>query len=109
MSYKVELSDHFKKESKRLVKKYRSLKSELSTLFSQPEQNPVMGMPLGDNVYKIRLAITSKGKGKRGGARVITYVLMDDTTVVLLAIYDKGDKDAISDKEIRELRDRYGK
>ena len=107
MSYNIELSAHFKKEAKRLIKKYRSLKSELAVLFNQLEQNSSMGVPLGNNVYKIRLAIAAKGKGKSGGARVITYLQTDDTTVILLSIYNKGDKDSISDKEIRELLDTY--
>ena len=109
MSYKVELSGHFKKEAKRLIKKYRSLKSELAVLFDHLEQNPSIGVLLGNSVYKIRLAIASKAKGKSGGARVITYVQTDDKTIVLLSIYNKGDKDSISDVEIRELLDKYGK
>jgi len=109
MSYSVELSEHFKREAKRLAKKYRSLKTELTGLFEELEQNPTLGTPLGSSVYKIRLAITSKGKGKSGGARVITYVEVDDTTVLLLSIYNKGEKDTITDKEIKELLDAYAK
>ncbi|QMU63520.1 MAG: hypothetical protein GKR88_04005 [Flavobacteriaceae bacterium] len=105
----MELSDHFKKEAKRLSKKYRSLKTELSVLFDKLEQNPTLGTVLGSDVYKIRLAVASKGKGKSGGARVITYVQVDDTTVLLLSIYNKGEKDSISDKEIKELLDKYTK
>jgi len=37
--------------------------------------NPYQGIPLGHNYYKIKLAIQSKGKGKRGGARIITFVV----------------------------------
>ena len=72
MSFNVELSDHFKKEAKRLSKKYRSLKTELGVLFEELELNPTLGTALGSDVYKIRLAVASKGKGKSGGARVIT-------------------------------------
>lgn len=64
MPYKVELSDNFKKEAKRLVKKYRSLKAELATLVSELETHPAKGIPLGNDIYKIRLAIASKGKYK---------------------------------------------
>ena len=62
-----------------------------------------MGIPLGNDVYKIRVAIDSKNKGKSGGARVISYVKVSITTVLLFSIYNKGDKDSISDKEIKEL------
>lgn len=47
------------------------------------------------------MAIVSKGKEKSGGARVITYVLIDQTSVYLLDIYDKSQQDFISDKELR--------
>lgn len=64
MSYSVELSVNFKKEAKKLIKKYPSLKIELAKLFLELEENPTIGIPLGDNIYKIRLAIASKNKGK---------------------------------------------
>jgi mRNA-degrading endonuclease RelE of RelBE toxin-antitoxin system len=73
MSFKVELSPAFKKESKRLSKKYVSLKEELAILFTELKEDPKMGDPLGNNVHKIRLAIKSKGRGKSGGARVISF------------------------------------
>ena len=103
MSYKVELSDNFKKEAKRLVKKYRSLKSEIADLITELEANPTTGTPLGNDISKIRLAIASKGKGKSGGARVLTFIKVIDTMVILFSIYNKGEKDAISDKEVIEL------
>jgi mRNA-degrading endonuclease RelE of RelBE toxin-antitoxin system len=103
MSCKVVLSPQFKKEAKRLAKKYVSLKAELEQLFDALEDNPVMGVPLGYNVFKIRLSIASKGRGKSGGARVITYTRIDDAMVLLLSIYDKGEKESVSDKEIEEM------
>ena len=103
MNYSILLSPNFKKEAKKLSKKYPSLKSELLELFTELETNPNTGTSLGNDVHKIRLAITSKGKGKRGGARVITYVQVDEETVLLLSIYNKGDKDNISTKEILDI------
>ena len=105
MSYRVELSDNFKKEAKRLSKKYRSLKNELTGLFSELESDPTKGISLGKDIYKIRLAIASKGRGKSGGARVLTLVKVTDTMVVLFTIYNKGEKDSITDKEIQKLLD----
>jgi len=103
MSYSIQLSDNFKKEAKKLNKKYASLKDELAELFEELQENPTLGTSLGNDIYKIRLAITSKGKGKRGGARVMTFVKVSDTTVLLFSIYSKGTKDDISDNEIEEL------
>ena len=84
-------------------KKYASLKDELAELFEELQENPTLGTSLGNDIYKIRLAITSKGKGKKGGARVMTFVKVSDTTVLLFSIYSKGTKDDISDNEIEEL------
>jgi hypothetical protein len=107
MVYKIELTDSFNKEASRLAKKYPSLKMELTQLITALEENPTMGIPLGNDVYKIRLAIASKNKGKSGGARVISFVKVTDTSVLLFSIYNKGDKDSISAKEIGELLKGY--
>ncbi|WP_317132919.1 type II toxin-antitoxin system RelE/ParE family toxin [Arcticibacter tournemirensis] len=66
------------------------------------KKDPKQGTALGDNCFKIRIAIASKGKGKSGGARVITHVLIKEETVFLLSIYDKAEREAISDKDIKE-------
>ncbi len=103
MSYRIELSSNFKKEAKRLSKKYPSLKTELAVLFTELEENPTIGTPLGNDIYKIRLAIASKNKDKSGGARVLSFVKVTPTTVLLFSIYSKGEIDNLSDKEIKEL------
>jgi len=103
MSYKIELTDNFRKEAKRLTKKYPSLKSELAVLFAELEKNPTLGTSLGNNIYKIRLAIASKNSGKSGGARVLSYVKVIKTTVLLFSIYNKGEIDNLTDKQIKEL------
>lgn len=107
MSYNIILTDNFKKEAKPLIKKYASLKNELDELFTELEQNPTLGTHLGNDVYKIRLAIASKNKGKSGGARVMSFVKVIETTVLLFSIYNKGDKETIADSEIQELLKNY--
>jgi hypothetical protein len=67
------------------------------------EENPEQGTSLGGNCYKIRIAIASKGKGKSGGARVFTNVFITEETVFLLSIFDKSEKDNLTDKELKEL------
>ena len=103
MSYSIELSANFKKGAKRLIKKYPSLKSELAELFNELEENPTLGTPLGNDIYKIRLAIASKNKGKSGGASVLSFVKVSQTTVLLFSIYSKGKVDNLTDKQIQEL------
>lgn len=103
MNYSVLLSDTFKKEAKRLIKKYPSLKTELKALGIELESNPTLGTPLGNDVYKIRIAIQSKGKGKSGGARIISFVKVTHSTVYLLTLYNKGERNNITDAEIKQL------
>ena len=107
MNYSIELTANFKKEAKRLSKKYPSFKSELSELIEQLEVNPTLGTPLGNDIYKIRLAIASKNKGKSGGARVLTFVKITHTTVLLFSVYSKSEIDNLSDKAIKELIKNY--
>jgi len=100
MSYKVIAIPSFEKELKNLAKKYPSLKFDLAHLTDTLTNEPNTGTPLGKGIYKIRLAIASKGKGKSGGARVVTYVKVVAETVYLLAIYDKSDIDTLTNNEI---------
>lgn len=103
MSYRIELTENFKKEAKRLIKKYASLRTEILELGKELAENPTTGIPLGNDVYKIRLGVASKNKGKAGGARVITFVKIIDETVYLLSIYSKGEIDSLTDYEIINL------
>ena len=103
MNYKVGTIAPFRREAKKLIKKYPSLKNTLAELGSQLSVDPTTGTALGNNCYKIRLAIASKGKGKSGGARVITHFYVSDNTVFLLSIFDKSDQENISDSQIKAL------
>ena len=103
MSYSVVTIPPFDRQLKRLTKKYHSLKTDLAELGIQLADNPTFGTRIGQDCYKIRLAINSKDKGKSGGARVITHTYVVGTTLYLLAIYDKSERESISDKELNEL------
>ncbi|MDK2978360.1 MAG: hypothetical protein PWP52_1074 [Bacteroidales bacterium] len=103
MSFNVKTISVFERQAKRLMKKFPSLKKEIQTLISELKEEPKKGTPIGHNCYKIRLAIASKGKGKSGGARVITHLLYKKDTVYLLSIFDKSDMENLTDKEILEF------
>jgi len=103
MSYKVKSIALFEKQAKRLIKKYASLKKELLELVQDLKENPERGTSIGKNCFKIRIAIASKGKGKSGGARVVTNFVVTDSTVYLLSIYDKSEQNNLTDKELDEL------
>jgi mRNA-degrading endonuclease RelE of RelBE toxin-antitoxin system len=105
MSYNVFTIAYFDKQLKRLIKKYPSLKTEFSELLSLLKTDPIQGVSIGNGCYKLRLSIASKGKGKSGGARVITYVAITESSVFLLSIYDKSEQEDISDKELLRLLD----
>lgn len=93
----------FDRQLKRLVKKYPSLKTEYLNLIDSLEIDPSQGVFLTNNCYKIRLAIKSKGKGKSGGARIITHWQISDNNVYLISVYDKSEQNDITDKEIEYL------
>jgi len=103
MSYNIIPTHRFEKELKRLSKKFTSLKNEFTELIAAISENPESGTFIGNSCYKIRLAIASKGKGKSGGARVITYLYIATETVYLLTVYDKGEKADLKPNELKEI------
>ena len=103
MSYEIVTIPLFDKQAKRLAKKYPSLKNDLKVLVDILIKNPQTGISLGNNFYKIRMAIKSKGRGKSGGARVITFVKIIDEKVFLTSIFDKSEKNSLTDKELDRI------
>jgi mRNA-degrading endonuclease RelE of RelBE toxin-antitoxin system len=103
MNYNILTIEPFDRQLKKLSKKYPFLKGEIKQLTENLKENPFRGDPLANSCYKVRLAIASKGKGKRGGARVITHLQVVGQTVYLLAIYDKSEADTIAENQIVAL------
>jgi hypothetical protein len=116
MKVTISTIDEFDRQVHRLAKKYKSLKDDLKTLQEELMKNPLQGSDLGSGVRKIRMAIASKGKGKSGGARVLTLNVLvsnedgvhtcaignpsGNIDVTLLTIYDKNEIDNVSDEYI---------
>jgi mRNA-degrading endonuclease RelE of RelBE toxin-antitoxin system len=109
MSFNIEVTSEFEKELKQLHKKYPSLKHDYNKFLQSLEENPTQGISLGNNFFKVRISITSKGKGKSGGARIITCVLVKREVIYLVSIYDKSEKESISDAEIKARMNYYFK
>ena len=113
MNAEIRTAKSFLRDAKALMKKYPSLLDDLEELKSELLDNPTLGVPIGNNAYKIRMAIRSKRKGKSGGARVISFVeneviglveMEEDLVVVnLIAIYDKSERETMPAEEVREL------
>jgi len=107
MKVEIVLGDEFKRQFKRLAKKYPSLKDDFVTFKKELTDDPFQGIDLGSGTRKVRMAIASKGKGKSGGARIITFnvILRDDDfiEITLLTIYDKGEISNVTDNYIKWL------
>jgi hypothetical protein len=101
--YNTNTTNNFDKQARKLAKRYISIMADIDALRLSLAQNPFQGDGLGNDLYKVRMAIKSKGKGKSGGARVITMVKIIHRTVTLAAIYDKSDMETISGKELKDL------
>ena len=100
----IVLTEIFKRQFKQLAKKYSSLPKDFSALLDKIEKEPTFGTSIGDDCFKIRLAISSKNRGKSGGSRVITHVLFTDNCVRILSIYDKSEKDNLEKNELEKLK-----
>ncbi len=111
MNFDIIPTPHFAKALKALAKRYRSIKEDLSEFAESLQENPFQGDELSPGVRKIRMAIKSKGRGKSGGARVITYTIVvseDDGRVYLIDIYDKSDFSTVDIRVIQAMLSELG-
>ena len=102
----ISVSDDFAKEAKRLAKKYPSFKQDYKEFLESIKENPLQGDEITKNIRKIRMAIKAKGKGKSGGARVITFNILTDIEnghVVFLLLYDKEDASTVKVNVVKQL------
>ena len=99
----IRISDEFKTAYKRLKKRHKSLEADFERLLLSLQENPYQGVEILDDIRKIRMNITSKGRGKSGGARVIIRVRIVMDELQLLYIYDKADFENVSDSYVRDI------
>jgi hypothetical protein len=104
----INYTEDFARKAKRLTKKHPSLRNDLEKFQENLLKNPTLGVNIAPNLYKCRLAITSKGKGKSGGARTITYVLLMREQIFLISIYDKSELENLSIEAIIERIENAG-
>lgn len=106
MTYDFRLSPDFERQAKKLAKHYPSFKKDLLLLLESLKTNPWQGVDLGNGIRKVRMTISSKGRGKSGGARVITMnvnVDVEKMIIALLYIYDKAEMENVSDKFLQQI------
>lgn len=111
MNCRITVTPDFLKALKHLAKRYKSIKEDVAELGDNLRANPHLGVDIGHHLRKVRMPISSKGKGKRGGARVITYTLIIAETnaeIKLLTIYDKSERQNLTDKELLDLMVKNG-
>jgi mRNA-degrading endonuclease RelE of RelBE toxin-antitoxin system len=108
---KVITTEVFARKVKSLLKKYKTLSDSLLSLQTDLIKNPKLGTSYGANIYKVRLADPSKGKGTSGGFRVITYLVIekpDSTIIQLITILNKSEEDSITKEDVIKLIRRCG-
>lgn len=106
MNFEIIPTPDFEKSFKALAKRHRSMNTDLIDFARSLQENPFQGVELSPGIRKIRMAITSKGRGKSGGARVITYTIVTAETagrVYLLNVYDKADFSSVELDVLKEL------
>jgi len=106
MANRVIYSAVFVRKAKNLKKKHLSLSDDLARLEKSLINSPKQGDDLGNGLYKIRLAIKSKGKGKSGGYRVITYLVNysnESVNINMLTLYDKSEESSIDKQYLLKL------
>lgn len=110
MNFNITATATFRKSLKALSKRHRSIKHDFAEFVKSLHNDPYQGIELSPGLRKIRMSITSKGRGKSGGARVITYTIIekdDSGNIYLIDIYDKSDYStvdiAILQKIIKDL------
>ena len=103
MNFNIIPSDKFQKQVKKLYKKHKSILDDIDKLGKELSDNYNIGIDLGNNIYKIRLVIKSKGKGKSSGSRVIYFVVTEKKNIYLATIYDKSEIDTLKKNEIKNI------
>lgn len=111
MNFEIQTTSYFDREAKRMAKRHRSFIDDLTALRDSLLANPYQGTELSPGIRKVRLSIGSKGRGKSGGARVITFTYLIDEksgAVVLLLLYDKADASSVKVNVVRQILDDLG-
>lgn len=106
MKYTIKPLSQFMKAAKRLKKRYASFNDDYERLLDRLEADPTLGTSLGNNMRKIRMGVVSKGKGRRGGLRVVTYtaiVAIEETNIYLVYIYDKSERNNVTEAELKMI------
>lgn len=113
-NYSIQSTPAFKREYKKLVKKYPRSQEEIDSVISSLEAGNLVGdeydnigLPDDEKIIKVRIANIDANKGKSGGFRLIYYAIISDETILLLSIYSKSDTVNLTQAEIIEILKKY--
>lgn len=101
---KILFSEYFKKQLKKLKKKYPHVKEDLLEIISA--FHPKNEIPIGRSIYKIRIGSTDMQKGKSGGFRSYIYLYVKKELLLPLCIYPKSETESITENELKYHFDR---
>ncbi|MDJ0898862.1 MAG: type II toxin-antitoxin system RelE/ParE family toxin [Xenococcus sp. MO_188.B8] len=108
-SIEVEFTAKFKRNIKILAKRYRRIRSDIQPIIEQLQSGKLPGdrvSGVGYTIFKLRVKNSDISQGKSGGYRII-YYLKTKTTIILITIYSKSDREDISADEIKEIVNEY--
>ena len=103
MIREIRFSEEFDRAFKRLKKRYRSLPDDVKKLLASLVENPQQGVELYNGLRKVRISFASKGRGKRGGGRVIIQLAINENSLTFIYIYDKADMQNVSDNFLDQV------
>ncbi len=105
MAMTISYTPEFKRNLRRLAKKYRQIRSDLDPLLQQLQAGDLVGeqIPrLEYTLFKVRVRNRNLQKGKSAGYRVI-YYLKTTTQIILVTIYSKSEQGDITAEQIHRI------
>lgn len=103
-SYKVVLTDSFKRSIKRLKKRYRHVKDDVRLAIKALLVTPELGVQISFEARKLRVRNSDLKKGKSGGYRLLYFVSEPpEPTIYLLLLYAKSDQENVTQRELQRL------
>lgn len=104
MKITVRYTHIFGRKFKKYARKFQSLTNDLELFINEIDKTKAVD--LGGNLFKYRLSVKSKNKGKSGGFRIITFELIvseEEKKITLLSLYDKSEQDSLTKNQINEI------
>lgn len=103
LGYEVQKTSLFEKLVKDLGKNFRNIDSDIDGFTEALDDKTKLGVSLGNNVFKARIANSDKNKGKSAGYRLISYLKLENETLTYVYIYDKSQLENISEEKLDKI------